>query len=411
MGKATGESTTASGEEATMTDTKAIVHGTVIDGTGAEPIEDGTVIIQEGRIAEVGRSAEIEVPSEAQVIEAAGKTVMPGMMEAHAHVGGDHRAQRVLRLSLQRGITTVCSVSAGASGCALRDAIESGEVRGCARLIAGCVVCCTNGHVRGRDADGPWEVRKGVREMVEAGADFIKTCASGGFWAEDERCSMRNYTPEELEALADEAHAWDRPVVVHAHTQPGINNAIAAGIDQIHHGAFIDEEGVAGIAEKGLYYVPTLRVTCTKNIQAHSSRPWMIEEMTQSQPIHRAGVRKAKELGVKIAVGTDYPSAPSAWRIGDATPWEWIELVEAGLTPMETLVAGTRNVAEAYGKLDELGTLEAGKRADVIVVEGNPLEDVGCLYEPDNILVVLKDGRVESTREDYKEHYRVREEL
>lgn len=389
--------------------TTVILNGTLIDGTGAAPVTDSAVIVQQDRITAVGQAGDVAIPPDAEVIDAAGKTVMPGIIEGHAHVGGMPADQKLLRLSLQRGITTVCSVSANLRGIELRDGIDSGDVRGCARLLAGCVVSCTNGHVKFRTADGPWEVRKAVREMVMAGADFIKTAASGGFWSPNEVCAVRNYTYEELAALTDEAHAWQVPVVVHCHTQPGLDNCIRAGTDQIHHGAFIDEQAVRGIADKQLFYLPTLAVTCQRNIQAKADRPWETKEMQESQPIHRAGVRLAHELGVKIGVGTDYPGTPKTWRIGDRTMFELQELVACGLTPMEALVAGTRTTAEAYGKLDDLGTLKPGKKADLLVVNGDPLKDVGVLYHADNIGLVMKDGVVESVAEPYRKHYRIRE--
>ncbi len=392
-----------------MSETLAVINGRLIDGTGAEPLADATVVMEDGRVEAVGTSGEIHVPEDAHVIDAAEKTVMPGLVEGHAHVGGTGAAQQVLRLSLQRGITTVCSVSANEAGIALRDAIEERQVRGCARLVAGCIVTCTFGHVRFRCADGPWEVRKAVREMAQLGADFIKTAASGGFWAADEDCSVRNYTLEELVALADEAHSWHVPVVVHAHTQPGINNAIEAGIDQIHHGAFIDEKGVRGILNADLWYMPTLRVTSDRNIAAWPNRPWMAEEMKESQPIHREGVRLAHELGVNIAFGCDYPGSKDGWAVGDAALWELQELTWCGLSPMEAIVAATKTTAEAY-RLDDIGTLEPGKKADLLVVACDPLEDISGLYEQDNINIVIKDGRVESTDEKHKEHYRVRED-
>ncbi|MFO8080089.1 MAG: amidohydrolase family protein [Armatimonadota bacterium] len=391
-----------------MTGPKAIVNGRVIDGTGAEAIEDGVVLIRDGRTEAVGPAGEVKVPDDTEVIDASGRTVMPGLVEGHAHVGGTTAAQQVLRFSLQRGITTVCSVSANIAGIALRDGIEARHVRGCARLVAGCVVSPTFGHVRFRTADGPWEVRKAVREMVEAGADFIKTAASGGFWGEDEVCSVRNYTVEELEALVDEAHAWHRPVVVHAHTQPGINNAIAAGVDQIHHGAFIDEEGLRAILDADLWYMPTLRVTSDRNIEAWPERPWMEAKMRPSQPVHREGARLAHELGVKIAVGSDYPSSKHEWEIGDACMWELMELVQAGLTPMDAIVASVKNTPEAY-RLDDIGPLAPGNRADLIIVEGDPLSDIGVLYDQENVKLTIKDGVVESADGDYAKHYEIRE--
>jgi len=393
-----------------MESIKVVLHGTLIDGTGAGPVPNSAVVIRSQRIEAVGAARQFAVPEGAEIIDATGKTVMPGIIEGHAHVGGDPGSQRTLRLSLHRGITTVCSVSANLRGIELRNGIDSGAVRGCARLVAGCIVTPTNGHVKFRAADGPWEVRKAVREMVMAGADFIKTAASGGFWGQNETCSMRNYTFEELDALADEAHAWNKPAVVHCHTQPGLANCIRAGIDQIHHGAFIDPAAVHGIKEKGLYYMPTLAVTCQRNIEALADQPWQTKEMIPAQPIHRAGVRLAHELGVKLCVGCDYPGTPKGWKIGDRTMFEMQELVRCGLTPMEALVAATRTNAAAYGKLDDFGTLEPGKRADLLLVTGNPLDDISVLYNAENIVLVMKDGVVESADEQFKRYYRVREE-
>jgi len=392
-----------------MAQLKAVLHGTLIDGTGAEPVADSAVLIRGDRIEVVGEAGQVAVPPDAEAIDAAGRTVLPGIIEGHAHVGGSPRDQRTLRLSLQRGITTVCSVSANLRGIELRKGIDAGDARGCARLVAGCIVSPTHGHVKFRTADGPWEVRKAVREMVQAGADFIKTAASGGFWGKDETCSSPNYTLEELQALTDEAHAWDLPVVVHCHTQPGLGNCIAAGTDQIHHGAFIDEPAVRGIADAGLFYIPTLAVTCQRNIDALADQPWQTREMIEAQPVHRTGVRLAHQLGVKLGVGTDYPGTAKTWKIGDRTMYELQELVACGLSPMEAIVAATRTNAAAYRKLDDLGTLEPGKKADLLVVAGDPLADVAVLYDPANILLVLKDGRVEHTDEAHKRHYRVGE--
>lgn len=393
-----------------MSKALAVVNGRVFDGTGAPPVEGGTVVAEGGRIAAVGAAGEAPVPKGAEVVDAGGRVVLPGLVEGHSHVPGTAVGQKWLRLSLQRGITTVASVSANIRGIELRDGIEAGLVRGCARLIAGCIVTPTNGHVKFRAADGPWEVRKAVREMVQERADFIKTAASGGFYSPHETCSVRNYTLEELEALTDEAHAWGLPVVCHVHTQPGLDNCVAAEVDQVHHGGFIDEKAVRGIREKNLFYMPTLAVTCDRNIRALADQPWQTKEMAESQPVHRAGVRLAHQLGVRLAVGCDYPGTPKGWRIGDRTMYELQELVACGLTPTEALVAATKTNAEAYRKQDEIGTLAPGKRADIIVAEGDPFADVAALYPPENIRVVVKDGVVEYASGEYAKHYRIGED-
>ncbi|MEN6401877.1 MAG: amidohydrolase family protein [Armatimonadia bacterium] len=388
----------------------ALANATVIDGTGAQPRADWALLLEGERLTYVGPMDGFEPPAGASVLDCGGKTVMPGIIEAHAHVGGDFKAVRTLRLSLQRGITTICDVNANLDGIRLRNAISGGMVRGCSRTIAGCMVTPTHGHVKFRTADGPWEVRKAVREMVDAGADFIKTAASGGFWAQNEKCSSPNYTLEELHALTEEAHAWEVPVAVHVHTQPGLANCIECGTDMIHHGAFIDPPAVLGIKDKGLYYIPTLTVTCQRNIASFPDQPWQTEEMALAQPIHREGVRLAHQVGVTLGVGTDYPGNPRGWRIGDRTMVELQELQQCGLSALEAITAATRNNAAAYGKLDDLGTLEVGKRADLLLVASNPLADLGVLYDQQNLCAVIKDGRVEYADEAHRDYYQLADE-
>lgn len=382
--------------------TIAIVGGRLIDGTGAEPIEDSVIIATDGRIVGVGSAAEVPVPDDARTVDASGRTLIPGMFDLHVHLGGSpYRGVALLAKALSAGFTTIAHVASNQPEVTvpLREAIEIGFLPQCSRLLAGAVVNATNGHVKGRTADGPWEVRKAVREMVEQGADFIKTAASGGFATEAEEVWWRDYTAEELEALVDEIHAVGRKAIVHVHTQPGLNNAIRAGADQIHHGAFIDEEALLGIREKGLYFVPTLRVSSQRNIEIKiaAGRPWEARKMTEAHDGHRAGVRRAHELGVKLACGTDLPGTPP-WDLDDAA-WELIELVDCGLTEMEAIIVATRNSADAAGVLDKLGTLEVGKIADVVIVEGNPLDDISILFDRDNIRQVVKDGRVAIDRD------------
>lgn len=391
---------------------QVIEAGRLIDGTGRPPIPNGRVVVDDGRITAAGPADSVALPESAESIDASAATVMPGLIDGHNGIGSSFSGVRRLRLYLQWGVTTAANFHGNRPGQplagGLRDAIEEGHIRGASRLLVGYAVNCTHGHNKGRLADGPWEVRKAVREMAEAGADFIKTAASGGFWGKRERCAVRNYTPEELNALVDEAHAWDRPVGVHVHTQPGLNNAIEAGVDIIYHGCFIDEEALEGIAGKGLYYLPTLKVTSEPNLTAWKDRPWMWEEMRKAHDIHREGVRKAHQMGITLVVGTDGPGA-SFWRAGETTSWELMELVACGLTPMEAIVAATRDTARAYRIDAEVGTLEAGKKADVLVVNGDPSTDISVLHDHDNIQLVMKDGSVEYASPDYRHHYVLRD--
>ena len=380
------------------TSKKAIVNGRIIDGTGARPLESGTVIIDGDEIAAVGRADEAAIPADAERIDASGKTVMPGLIDGHMHVTSmpafldaqGHLAQSFkgigkLRRCLEWGTTTVANVSGCPENVILRRAIETREVTGCARLLVGAMVNATGGHVRGRAADGPWEVRKAVREMIVAGVDFIKTAASGGFQWEHERVEWEDYTLEELTALVEESHSKDKRVAVHAHSQSGLNHSIQAGCDIIAHGAMIDDEALSGIAAKGLCYMPTLHITSKKVTERPSLPPHMRERMERAHPVHRAGVRKAHQMGITISVGTD--GGP-----GDIMN-ELAELVRCGLSPMDAIVAATRNTADALGILDTVGTLEPGKKADMVIVAGNPLDDVSRLSDKRNVVLVMKEGK------------------
>jgi len=387
----------------------AIVNARIFDGTGRPVIEDAVLLAEDGAIAAVGPAADVSVPPEAQVLDAAGHTVLPGLIDGHMHVTAmpgpldarghleqNLRAVGVLRRCLRWGTTTVANVSGCPETVLLREAIAAGHITGCSRLLVGAMVNATAGHVRGRAADGPWEVRRAVREMIGAGADFIKTAASGGFMWEHEDIAWEDYTPEELRALVEEAHARGTRVAVHAHSQPGLNHSLEAGCDIIAHGALIDEEGLQGLRARGLYFMPTLFITSRHVTERPSLPPHMKQRMEAAHPVHRAGVRRAHELGLKLCAGTD--GGP-----GDIMR-ELAELVACGLSPREGLVTATRNTAEALGLLDALGTLEPGKQADLLLVRGDPLHDIGLLGDEANVLTVMRGGVVEFGRHEWKQH-------
>ncbi len=387
----------------------SITGGTIIDGTGAKPVVNGTVIVDDGKIVSVGPSENVQHPPDISVIDATGKFVMPGIIDSHVHVTPNQdvpddirvhlrvgfNAINTLRQSLGRGVTTVVSITGGPSAVELTNAIKDGYVDRCASQIVAGVVNASGGHVRGRHADGPWEIRKAVRELASAGCNIIKTAATAGFQWEHERVHWPDYTEEELKALVDEARMRDMPVAAHAHSQPGLNYAINARVHMIHHGAHIDEEALEGITREDLYFVPTLFVTSTDHV-ARVPWPWTKERMEHAYPIHREGVRKAREMGTKIAVGTD--GGP-----GDAMI-ELAELVDCGLTPMEAIVAGTHNTADALMILDRVGTLEPGKQADLLLLDTNPLDDIKSLQQQENIALVMARGEVQTTSEEMKGH-------
>lgn len=387
----------------------SIIGGTIIDGTGTEPVVNGTLTVDNGKIVSVAPAEDLPVSPGTLVVDATGKFVMPGIIDSHVHVTPNQdvpddirvhlrvgfNAINTLRQSLGRGVTTVVSITGGPPAVELTNAIKEGYVDRCSSQIVAGVVNASGGHVRGRHADGPWEIRKAVRELASAGCNIIKTAATAGFQWEHERVHWPDYTEEELKALVDEARMRDMPVAAHAHSQPGLNYAINARVHMIHHGAHIDEEALEGITREDLYFVPTLFVTSTDHV-AKVPWPWTKERMEHAHPIHRAGVRKAREMGTKIAVGTD--GGP-----GDAMI-ELSELVDCGLTPMEAIVAGTRNTADALMILDRVGTLEPGKQADLLLLNSNPLDDIKSLQDQDNIAMVMARGEIQTTSEEMKIH-------
>jgi imidazolonepropionase-like amidohydrolase len=338
---------------------------------------------------------------------------MPGLIDGHNGLAGGISCIKQLRCYVQFGITTAMSFHGNRQGnptTPTRDAIENGMLRGCAQLVVGHAVNCTHGHNKGRIADGPWEVRKAVREMLEQGADFIKTAASGGFWYPNESMNSPNYTQEELNALVDETHAWGKIVGVHVHTQPGLDRAIEAGVDIIYHGAQIDSAAVEKMVKKGIWYIPTLKVTHPRNIAAWVDRPWMREEMEACTEVHRDGVKLAIQMGGKVAMGSDGPGTRYTWLYGENSVFEVAELVHCGMTPLQAICASTLGTAQAYRIDNKVGSLEPGKQADLLCVQGNPLDNIEQLQDQSKVALVFLKGKVEYAGHDYRDYYSIRDE-
>ena len=386
---------------------QAIIGSTIIDGTGSSPIQNGIVLIDNGKTVNVGSADQVKLNPDVVKIDATGKFTMPGIIDSHVHVTpnqdvpGDVRinlrvgfnAINTLRQSLGAGVTTVVSIGGGPPAVELTNAIEGGYVDRCASQITAGVVNASGGHVRGRHADGPWEIRKAVRELISAGCTMIKTAATAGFQWEQERVHWPDYTEEELTALGDEARMRDIPVAAHAHGHEGLKYAVNARVHMIHHGALIDDEGLEAITKADLYFVPTLFTTSVDRV-AKVEQPWTKERMEAAYSVHREGVSKAHQMGTKLALGTD--GGP-----GDAMI-ELSELVDCGLSPMDAIVTGTRNTADALSILDRVGTLETGKDADLLIVDKNPLDDIKVLQDQENIALVMTHGIVRTTSEEMK---------
>jgi imidazolonepropionase-like amidohydrolase len=386
---------------------QAIIGSTIIDGTGSSPIQNGIVLIDNGKTVNVDSADQVKLNPDVVKIDATGKFTMPGIIDSHVHVTpnqdvpGDVRinlrvgfnAINTLRQSLGAGVTTVVSIGGGPPAVELTNAIEGGYVDRCASQITAGVVNASGGHVRGRHADGPWEIRKAVRELISAGCTMIKTAATAGFQWEQERVHWPDYTEEELTALVDEARMRDIPVAAHAHGHEGLKYAVNARVHMIHHGALIDDEGLEAITKADLYFVPTLFTTSVDRV-AKVEQPWTKERMEAAYSVHREGVCKAHQMGTKLALGTD--GGP-----GDAMI-ELSELVDCGLSPMDAIVTGTRNTADALSILDRVGTLETGKDADLLIVDKNPLDDIKVLQDQENIALVMTHGIVRTTSEEMK---------
>jgi imidazolonepropionase-like amidohydrolase len=414
---------------------KAIRGGTLIDGNGGRPLKDPVIVLSGGHIKQVGSKDKVKIPRDAEVIDAGRCTLMPGMMDLHIHTAmyncmtfHNHRvAQFEIMPHLQQmyalfhaqncfdmGFTTLRDLGMnGPRGllvdemCAVRDAINAGIVEGPRMLIAGFTTM-TGSHldlIQPRamyrfgfnTADGPWELRKLARKNLLAGCDIIKTCASGGGGTDKEEPDIRNMTQEELDAIVDEAHALHKHAAVHCFTTQAQRMALKAGADTIEHMVFHDDETLDMIKEAGVPLTPTLSHRTDHAIQLrreHGTAEFVLRKMKYLQSFCFETFQKAYKAGVKIAMGTDMGFEPDM----GSNAAELEIYVKLGMKPMDAILSATRNAAMAIRREHELGTLEKGKLADIIAVDGDPLKDIGCLQQKKNIKLVMKEGTIYADR-------------
>ncbi|MCC6173828.1 MAG: amidohydrolase family protein [Chloroflexi bacterium] len=398
----------------------AIVGGSLFDGTGAAPRQE-TILISDGKIAALGDAAE---PAGGTLrIDANGAFVMPGMIDCHVHLtstaAANYELQRLkdllplqtlrgaanARTILRAGFTTVRDLSApGFSNVAIRQAIEQGITTGPRVLAAGMSLTVPGGHGdsyyrpdvdvnREGIVNGPDEARRAVREWIKMRVDVIKLLVTGGVMTDGSDLGALQWTPDELVAAIRQAHQLGKRVAGHCHGGEGVKAGVRAGLDTVEHGTMLDDEAVGLMAEYGTYLVPTL--VASQNIVKHGTAggiaPHVVAKAEQVADWHRRSVGMAHRGGVKIAFGTDCGTPFN--RPGENAA-ELGLLVECGLSPLEALLAVTRTASEAVGLSDRIGTLEVGKDADVIVVAGDPLANVGILNDPSLICWVLKGGVV-----------------
>ncbi|HEU5421288.1 MAG TPA: amidohydrolase family protein [Streptosporangiaceae bacterium] len=383
----------------------------LIDGTGAAPVP-GSALISEGRrITWTGPEAQLPEGAAQAAVDGGGGTVMPGLINCHVHLANDGspdlfgqaardsvtiaalRGYKNLQLTLESGVTSVRDCGAASNiAIDLARAVEDGLVTGPRIRAAGRVITMTGGHGHfiGREADGPDGVRGATRAEIKAGAHFIKAMATGGVLTPGVVPTQTALQQDELEQVAREAHNAGRRAACHAIGNGGIKNAIRAGIDSIEHGFYLDDEALQLAIDHGTVLVPTLiAVNQIVNNGGTGAIPdWVVEKAESESGHHRESFGAAVRAGMKIAAGTD---AGTPFNPHDYMATEMALMVEYGLAPMDAIVAATRNAAYNLGLDPDVGTLQAGRVADVIVVAGDPAADIGAMK---NVRFVMKDGQV-----------------
>lgn len=403
---------------AAAAETSYIRAGKLVDVLSGDVREDQVIVIDGDRIARVADADAVRPEAGARVIDLGDYTVLPGLIDMHDHLTGDHRFHGYgslavsvprealygvlnARKTIDAGFTTVRNVGAGGyADVALRDAINDGEIVGPRMRVSGPGLGITGGHCDNnllpRDfdvksegvADGPWAVRAKVREIIKYGADVIKFCATGGVLSKGDSVGGQQYTLEEMQAIVDEAHRHGRKVAAHAHGAEGIRAAITAGVDSVEHASLIDAEGIKLAKQRGTFLV--MDIYNDTYILEHGASVGMLEESLEKErqigQLQRDNFRKAFEAGARMAFGSDGAVYPH----GDNGK-QFAYMVEYGMTPMEAIQAATVHAAELIGWPDSVGAIAPGRYADVIAVQGDPLEDVRLL---EDVRFVMKGGEV-----------------
>lgn len=395
-----------------------IIHaGHVLDVKTGKLLSDQTLVIEDGKIVSAGDSVTAKTPANTVRIDLPNATVLPGLIDAHTHLTSDPTfgyeelgisiprealiGAKNARITLEAGFTTVRNVGAnGFTDVALRDSINAGDVPGPRMLVSGPLLGITGGHcdnnllpyeyhaVGDGVADGIAAVQHKVRENIKYGADLIKICATGGVLSKGDDPQASQYTLEEMKAIVADAHRLGRKVAAHAHGAQGILWATEAGVDSIEHGSYIDDAGIAEMKKNGTYLVPTLYLGdwFLENAEKNHVPDFYLAKAKAVMPIARKNIAHAFASGVKVAFGTDaavYPHGLNAH--------EFAVMVKLGLTPLQAIQAATVNAADLLGWPGKVGSLEPGAWADIVAVDGNPLQDVTTL---ERVKFVMKGGDV-----------------
>ncbi len=395
----------------------------LVDGTGADPVDNATVVVEDGRITRVGG----QVPANAEVMDVSGLTLLPGLIDAHVHLGLStdinatfHNEVSVAEIAaamfrnceqtLDAGFTTVRDTGGVDSG--IVRAVESGLVRGPRIISCGPVLCQTGGHghfgpawepscawqshaVPGLTSlsfltDGVEEMRKNAREAFRRGASFLKLCVSGGVVSWHDKLGDTQFTKEEIRTAVVEAEARGTYVTVHAHNNEGLRNAVEVGVKCVEHGTAIDEETAALMAANDVNLVPTLAVAHT--LADRAAEIGLPPEIGERAREVEEGMAQATEIalaaGLRVGSGSDL--------IGPKQDYRGLELVlkAQAIGSVAALISATKTNAEILGLADEVGTVEEGKQADLIAIDGDPLDKPELFSERERVVLVIKAGKI-----------------
>ena len=401
-----------------------VIHaGTLIDGKSGTPRRDQSIIIRGNRIESVSDFSTAKIPTGAIVIDLAKATVLPGLIDSHTHIflqgedpaqGGYDanilreplalraaRATVSARRALEQGFTTLRDVEtegAGYGDVGIKEAIERGYIPGPRLLVSTLAISTTGGYPLEGYApelkmpkgvqiiDGPVEARKSAREQLDHGADWIKVYMTHRSWVgkNGELAAQPTLTVEELKAIVDEAHGWDKKVACHAYSGIGLQRALDGGCDSIEHGLQISDAQIAQMVKQGTWYCPTLSVYFTD--WAPAGTPDGQRDRLRASA-HEVSYRKALKAGVKIVFGTDIGGIPWTEPIAQEFP----RMVDLGMSPMDAIRSATSRAADMLDMPGQIGVVAPGAYADIIAVPGDPLQDIKQLG---NVQFVMKDGQV-----------------
>lgn len=418
-----------------------IEGGNLIDGTGAKPKKNSVVVVEGTRIKAVGKEGEVKIPKKAKrtQVDASGKAVMPGLIDSHLHLIG-MKTDRILEETLVRppqlaliksvydtvdlleaGFTTV--KDCGGFGIYLKRSIAEGTTRGPRILSAGYVLSQTAGHgdehflpvewVDGRVSkrgqsllgmsllcDGVAECIKAARYALREGADFIKIMASGGVMSMIDRPEHTQFTLEELKAIVEEARHVGKFVTAHCQGTEAMKNCIITGVKTIDHAFYPDDEVIEmAKKKKDLVFVSTLSIMLRIITEGEKAGypPWAVAKGREVSEITMKNIAKLYKAGLTIASATDFFGSPLSKMGTNAMELELL-VKHCGFKPMDAIIAATRNGAKACGLENQIGTIEKGKLADILIVDGNPLKDIKVLQDKNKIKMVMKEGKIEANR-------------